>query len=180
MLYVYKFIALYIILLYITFVHLDCFLFISLVFSGLVKDAFFISVILSTLPVIFACTFVCMPESPIYLMSKQRKEEAQNSLQWLRGRNCNIDAELTEMRISANRTAAERRASFFDLFRNRVTLKALCITLGLMVFQQLSGINAIIFYSQNIFQSVGSAMDPTVATIIVGAVQVSYILYATQ
>lgn len=139
---------------------------------GLVKDAFFISVILSTLPIVFACTFVCMPESPIYLMSKQRKEDAQNSLQWLRGKNCAIDAELTEMRISANRSAAEDKASIADLFSSRITLKALCITLGLMVFQQMSGINAVIFYSQNIFQSVGSALDPTVATIIVGAVQV--------
>ena len=145
--------------------------------AGLVKDVFIISVILSTLPVVFLCTFVCMPESPIYLLTKQRKEAAQISLQWLRGRNCAIDAELTEMRISANRSAAEHKATIADLFSSWVTLKALCITLGLMVFQQMCGINAVIFYSQNIFQSVGSSLDPTVATIIVGAVQVSKYCY---
>lgn len=48
---------------------------------------------------------------------------------------------------------------------------ALICSLGLMLFQQFSGINAVIFYTNNIFRSAGSDIDPVIATIIVGVVQ---------
>lgn len=48
--------------------------------------------------------------------------------------------------------------------------KPLIISLGLMFFQQFSGINAVIFYTAHIFELTGSSMDPTMCTIIVGVV----------
>lgn len=49
---------------------------------------------------------------------------------------------------------------------------ALTISLALMLFQQFSGINAVIFFAQDIFQAAGSTLDPAICTIIVGVVQV--------
>lgn len=54
---------------------------------------------------------------------------------------------------------------------NKASRMALICGLGLMFFQQFSGINAVIFYTNNIFQSAGSNIDPVIATIIVGVVQ---------
>lgn len=48
---------------------------------------------------------------------------------------------------------------------------ALICGLGLMFFQQFSGINAVIFYTNDIFTSAGSNISPVIATIIVGVVQ---------
>lgn len=42
----------------------------------------------------------------------------------------------------------------------------------LMVFQQFSGINAVIFFTVPIFKSAGSNIDPSISAIIVGVVQV--------
>ncbi|KAK3917450.1 Facilitated trehalose transporter Tret1 [Frankliniella fusca] len=53
------------------------------------------------------------------------------------------------------------------------TARAVCLVLGLMCFQQLCGINAIIFYTVDIFQAAGSSVSPWVATMVVGVVQVA-------
>lgn len=53
------------------------------------------------------------------------------------------------------------------------TARAVCLVLGLMAVQQLCGINAIIFYTVDIFEAAGSSLSPWVATMIVGAVQVA-------
>lgn len=63
-------------------------------------------------------------------------------------------------------------AKLSDLFTVRANFMALIISLALMLFQQFSGINAVIFYAQSIFEAAGSTLDPALCTIIVGVVQV--------
>lgn len=67
--------------------------------------------------------------------------------------------------------ASRQKAGVLSMVTNRAPLMALICSLGLMLFQQFSGINAVIFYTNNIFQSAGSDIDPALATIIVGIVQ---------
>lgn len=58
-----------------------------------------------------------------------------------------------------------------DLFRGN-NFKAFYISMALIFFQQLSGINAVLFYLTDIFEAAGSALDASISTIIIGAVQV--------
>lgn len=67
--------------------------------------------------------------------------------------------------------AARQRAGMLSMLTNKASRMALVCGLGLMFFQQFSGINAVIFYTNNIFQSAGSNIPPAIATIIVGVVQ---------
>jgi hypothetical protein len=52
-------------------------------------------------------------------------------------------------------------------------LKPLGILFGFFVFQQLSGVYVLLFYTVDIFQRVGSGLNPFIATIFVGIVRVS-------
>lgn len=63
---------------------------------------------------------------------------------------------------------------FRDVLTSSPVVKPLAISLSIMLFQQTTGINAIIFYTVSIFQTAGSSMDGTYATIIVGAVQLIF------
>jgi SP family facilitated glucose transporter-like MFS transporter 8 len=104
-------------------------------------------------------------------MKKCKTEEAKKSLQYYRGSSYNFWKELQDLEKDISKSTQEE-ASIRDLVSSVGTRKALIISLGLMIFQQLSGINAVIFYSVDIFYAAGSTLDPKVAAIIVGVVQV--------
>uniref|UniRef100_A0A1I8PYL0 Major facilitator superfamily (MFS) profile domain-containing protein n=1 Tax=Stomoxys calcitrans TaxID=35570 RepID=A0A1I8PYL0_STOCA len=124
------------------------------------------------LPLIFDVVFCFMPESPYYLASKDRNIEALHSLKFLRGHKSadNVKEEMTTIQNMVEESMSNK-ASFKDLFTNAGNRKALIITSGLVAFQQLSGINVVLFNAQSIFKIAGTDLDPAIATIIVGAVQ---------
>jgi SP family facilitated glucose transporter-like MFS transporter 8 len=48
--------------------------------------------------------------------------------------------------------AAAQKLSFIKAFRTPEAKRGLMVAFGLMIFQQLSGVNAVIFYATNIFE----------------------------
>jgi SP family facilitated glucose transporter-like MFS transporter 8 len=62
-----------------------------------------------------------------------------------------VGPELQEMQASVDEAAAQK-LSFTEAFRTREAKKGLMIAFGLMIFQQLSGVNAVIFYTTRIFK----------------------------
>lgn len=131
------------------------------------------------LPIPFLVLMFLIPETPRWYVSHGKEEEARKALQWLRGREADIEPELKGIIKSNN--DAERHASKNALFEllKRSNLKPLAISLGLMFFQQLSGINAVIFYTVSIFKAAGSSIDENVCTIIVGIVNFGATFVAT-
>ncbi|XP_061393894.1 facilitated trehalose transporter Tret1-like [Musca vetustissima] len=125
------------------------------------------------IPLLFDAVFFFMPESPYYLAGRGRKVDALKSLKFLRGQNSadNVKEEMCGIQKIVEESMSSK-ASFKDLLTNIGNRKALIITAGLVAFQQLSGINVVLFNAQSIFQSAGTDLDPAIATIITGAVQV--------
>lgn len=99
-----------------------------------------------------------------------RRSEAALSLKWLWGRYCDSRSAIQVIQNDLDQTGTD--ASVMDLFRNRGSRNGLIISALLMVFQQFSGINAVIFYTVPIFQSAGSTLDASLCSIVVGVVQV--------
>ncbi|XP_022827727.1 facilitated trehalose transporter Tret1-like [Spodoptera litura] len=129
-----------------------------------------LSIISAVFPVLLVAVFWWMPETPQYLLGKNRRRDAEKSLRWLRGPDADLTAELEEMQKDVDE-ASRQRAGALSMLTNKAPRMALICGLGLMFFQQFSGINAVIFYTNNIFQSAGSNIPPVIATIIVGVVQ---------
>lgn len=123
-------------------------------------------------PVVFAVTFWFMPESPYYYIGKGNREAATKSLAFLRGMSQGAVKEEIEQIEASVQQAMQEKGRLVDLFINSGNLKALIISAGLICFQQLSGINAILFYTKTIFEKTGSSLDPAIATIMVCIVQV--------
>ncbi|XP_050499245.1 facilitated trehalose transporter Tret1-2 homolog isoform X2 [Diabrotica virgifera virgifera] len=130
-----------------------------------------LAILSAVIPIVFAVVFFFQPETPIYLMKKNRPEEAKKALQRLRGNAYDCDAELKEIQLSFEQGSSEK--SFMTVLKTKAAIKACLITFSLMFFQQMSGINAVIFYTGKIFEASGSSLDPAVGTIIVGILQTS-------
>ncbi|KAJ9581440.1 hypothetical protein L9F63_023372, partial [Diploptera punctata] len=111
------------------------------------------------LTLFFAVTFFWMPESPMYLLSKGRKVDAEKSLRWLRNISTmdtppGIRTELIEMENSLKKPCDNSK--FLSSFSRRSpVLKSLFLVVGLNVFKQLTGICPVIFYTVDIFRAAG-------------------------
>ncbi|GLV44377.1 nebulosa [Carabus blaptoides fortunei] len=130
-----------------------------------------LSSILAIVPMVFCVSFFFMPESPFYLLKTNRDKEAGKSLKFFRGKHADIVGELADMKRDIE-TSPEEKASLKEILCNRHYRRCLIACIVLFLFQQLSGINAVIFYTVPIFKASKSEMDPIVASILVSFIQV--------
>ncbi|KAL2748996.1 facilitated trehalose transporter Tret1-like [Vespula maculifrons] len=132
------------------------------------------NICIAVLPMIYLGSFLFLPETPVYLIRYNRLREADRSLMWLRaGHQLTVERELLRLQIAAKEAATSTKSvGFMDLFRNRGTIKALIIALGIFGGQQFCGIFAMISYTETIFRISGSSLSPNTAAITVGAIQV--------
>ncbi|XP_050267474.1 sugar transporter ERD6-like 6 [Quercus robur] len=111
-----------------------------------------------------------IPESPRWLAKMGMTEEFEASLQVLRGFDTDISIEVNEIKRSVASTSKRSTIRFAELKQRRYWFP-LTIGIGLLVLQQLSGINGVLFYSSTIFETAG-VTSSNAATCGLGAVQV--------
>ncbi|KAF2883261.1 hypothetical protein ILUMI_22912 [Ignelater luminosus] len=129
------------------------------------------TIILTVLPLLFAIAFLFQSETPVYLMKQGKEPEARETLIRLRGDSYDVDSELKEIK-KAIQEDQESKISFKESMKKKSTKKAAVICFTLMFLQQAGGINAVVFYTSNIFESSGTDLDSKISTIIVGVTQV--------
>jgi sugar porter (SP) family MFS transporter len=120
--------------------------------------------------VLFLVGLAFLPESPRWLVLKGLPDGARASLLRLRGRGWNVDGELDEM-VRTAQAEAGRKIGYRALLDPAIR-PALVVAVGLFFLQQLSGINAVIYYAPEIFSHAGfdSASTQTLATVGIGTV----------
>ncbi|KAK2120335.1 hypothetical protein P7K49_001721 [Saguinus oedipus] len=104
-----------------------------------------------------------MPETPRFLLTQHRRQEAMAALQFLWG---------SEQGWEEPPTGAEQGFHLALLWQPGI-YKPFVIGVSLMAFQQLSGVNAIMFYAETIFEE-AKFKDSSLASIIVGVIQVLF------
>ncbi|XP_044268548.1 solute carrier family 2, facilitated glucose transporter member 1-like isoform X2 [Tribolium madens] len=129
---------------------------------------------LTAVPALFqVVTLPLCPESPKYLLaSKGNEMEAQKALAWLRG-SLAVQEEMEQMKAENDAAKLLPKVTVRELLTNRALRIPLIICLCVMIAQQLSGINAVIFFSTSIFKDSGLKDDSaTFATMGMGAINV--------
>lgn len=111
-----------------------------------------------------------IPESPRWLAKMGMMEDFEVSLQVLRGFDTDITLEVNEIKRAVASASKRTTIRFAHLQQRRYWLP-LMIGNGLLILQQLSGINGVLFYSSTIFEQAG-LKSSNAATFGLGAVQV--------
>ncbi|MEV7450498.1 sugar porter family MFS transporter [Streptomyces nigra] len=107
--------------------------------------------------ILYGLLSFAIPESPRFLISVGRHEDARAILEEVEGKDVDFDARITEIETAMYR---EEKSSFKDLLGGSFFFKPIVwIGIGLSVFQQFVGINVAFYYSSTLWQSVG--VDPT-------------------
>lgn len=116
---------------------------------------------------LFALLICFVPETPRYLVMVGQDQKALSILSHINGSS---EAQTILNDIKATITTKTERL---------LTYGWMCIFVGIMlsVFQQIVGINAVLYYAPRIFQDMGM-QSPMVQTVIMGIVNISFTLVA--
>ncbi|KAK8546568.1 hypothetical protein V6N13_067776 [Hibiscus sabdariffa] len=115
--------------------------------------------------ILLALGMAFSPESPRWLYQQGKLPEAEKAIRTLYGKERVADV-MHELR-NAGQGSTEPEAGWFDLFSSRYW-KVVSVGAALFLFQQLAGINAVVYYSTAVFRSAGIASD-VAASALVGA-----------
>ncbi|XP_053414317.1 solute carrier family 2, facilitated glucose transporter member 6 isoform X2 [Nycticebus coucang] len=116
-----------------------------------------------------------MPNSPRFLLSRGRDEEALRALAWLRGAESDVQWEFQQIQDNVRRQSSHM--SWAEA-RDPHVYRPIVITLLMRLLQQLTGITPILVYLQPIFNSTAVLLPPQDDAAIVGAVRLLSVLIA--
>uniref|UniRef100_A0A665UGD4 Solute carrier family 2, facilitated glucose transporter member 1-like n=1 Tax=Echeneis naucrates TaxID=173247 RepID=A0A665UGD4_ECHNA len=126
------------------------------------------------LPSVLQCVLLPLcPESPRYLLINCNEEsKARTILMKLRGTE-DVSEDMQEMREESLQMKKEKAVTIPELFRSSVYRQPIFVAIMLHLSQQLSGINAVFYYSTGIFERAGVS-QPVYATIGAGVVNTAF------
>lgn len=136
--------------------------------------------------IVFALLTLIVPESPVWLVSKNRMEEAKKSLEWFhryQPQPQNKSASFAELQLSVlqkenvikqkerENLGSNSMVQLFQMFLQPTGYKPFLVMTGLYFFQQYCGIHLIVFNGVVFFKQIGTDIDPYIAASYVGGIR---------
>jgi sugar porter (SP) family MFS transporter len=128
-----------------------------------------LALVCAAAPLLLLVTVQYVPETPSYLVYSGRIEEAERSLQWLRGDLVDVSSELATIQLNIH-TARVEHVDCKSVLLSKL-VKPVLITCTLMFFNRFSGVVAFNFFAVTIFSQVFSDINPHLGAVISAIVQ---------
>lgn len=126
--------------------------------------------------ILFLIFIFLIPESPRWLLQKGKSEQAEAVLEKI-----NAAEDVAQVLSEIQNSLEQVDKGQWNNLVNPIYKKALFVGIGLSILQQLTGINAILYYAPEIFKSLGSSTDASLLeTSILGVVNLIFTLLAIK
>ncbi|KAJ9589413.1 hypothetical protein L9F63_017392 [Diploptera punctata] len=121
-------------------------------------------------PIVFLVALFFLPESPMYLMTKDKEEEAMKSLLWLCRNKEAAELEMDKLKrvVTEFKSNSSKKINLKDLLSYRGTRRALLMAFTLAVIQQFSGMYVVMSFCASIFEMAGTDLSPHISSVIAG------------
>uniref|UniRef100_A0A1A9UMM8 Major facilitator superfamily (MFS) profile domain-containing protein n=1 Tax=Glossina austeni TaxID=7395 RepID=A0A1A9UMM8_GLOAU len=103
---------------------------------------------------------------------KDKPEKAKPALQRLRGKICDIAKDYEEIVTNCIAEVKGNPLALWKGMKRTASLKAFALSTLLMMFQQFSGINVMMFYATDVFVLAKTGLEHKISTVVLGVVQV--------
>lgn len=135
---------------------------------------------LSTAALVLVCvTLYCfLPETPRWLAANQRLDQSHQVLKRLRGIDTDISKEMNELQDNIAEIGDLTWKTKLMYFTNKSAYRPLILSIVLMMFQQFTGINVVLFYAETILHDARVVNADQVAGYAVGITQVLAVFVA--
>ena len=95
---------------------------------------------------------ITLKETPRWLIKHGYNDKALESMIFFKGYNYDISSELAELKVLIGREETINGIKVLKDFASKSTFKPLVLSITMMFFQQFCGINAVLFYAEDIFK----------------------------
>lgn len=112
--------------------------------------------------------YLPLPETPYFLTSTGRTTESLAALEWLYDSKPEAEKEQEELTKATSSKSKEAKVTISECFTSPNRWPVV-VAMSLMITQQFTGINAVIFYGSTIFKSAGAGIDDGTAQMLLGA-----------
>ncbi|KAL4717597.1 hypothetical protein ACJJTC_000746 [Scirpophaga incertulas] len=137
---------------------------------GSYLDYYTVIWIATCIPLTGVAAMVFAPESPAFLVKREKIEDASKTLALLRGLDIDdiiIQNELNSMRKEELQFKSIPKLSFGDILKNRIWRRGFIACMLIVTAQACNGTYAIVMYAWTILSSMGVALNPDLQTLVV-------------
>ncbi|KAK4874427.1 hypothetical protein RN001_013787 [Aquatica leii] len=136
-----------------------------------------LTIVVGVSSLLFGIIFLVFPESPTYLIKIGLKDDAKTALEFFRSEGNDVSQDLEQICRNLQEQQELQKVNIKKALTSKPVIRGLIACVGLTVFQQLCAVDAIVFYTVQIFQETDTGIDAYTSAIILSVVQLLSALF---